>query len=75
MKWKPAGLAQLDRHVTNLFRQGETDTTVTAHDGAKPVLGASNEPGAAERRLLAVMPLHAITSVHGEAGLRERLLV
>jgi hypothetical protein len=31
--------------------------------------------GAAERRLLAGMPLHAITSVHGEAGLRERLLM
>jgi hypothetical protein len=30
---------------------------------------------AAERRLLAMMPLHAITSVHGEAGLRERLLL
>src|SRR5215469_2680824 len=30
---------------------------------------------AAERRLLARMPLHAITSVHGEAGLRERLLM
>src|SRR4051794_23701020 len=29
----------------------------------------------AERRLLALMPLHAITSVHGEAGLRERLLM
>src|SRR5262249_46979679 len=27
----------------------------------------------AERRLLARMPLHAITSVHGEAGLRHRL--
>ena len=26
-----------------------------------------------ERRLLAGMPLHALTSVHGEAGLRERL--
>ena len=31
--------------------------------------------GPAERRLLAGMPLHAITSVHGEAGLRERLLM
>jgi hypothetical protein len=31
--------------------------------------------GAAERRLLAQMPLHAITSVHGQAGLRERLLM
>ena len=30
--------------------------------------------GAAERRLLAQMPLHAITSVHGQAGLRKRLL-
>ena len=29
--------------------------------------------GSAERQLLAEMPLHAITSVHGEAGLRERL--
>ena len=29
--------------------------------------------GPAERRLLARMPLHAITSVHGEPGLRERL--
>jgi hypothetical protein len=28
-----------------------------------------------ERRLLAQMPLHAITSVHGEAGLRERLVI
>ena len=26
-----------------------------------------------ERRLLAVMPLHAITALHGETGLRERL--
>ena len=33
------------------------------------------ELGPAERRLLAGMPLHAITSVHGEAGLRERLLM
>jgi hypothetical protein len=29
----------------------------------------------AERRLLAAMPLHAITSVHGQAGLRQRLLM
>lgn len=28
--------------------------------------------GPGERRLLAVMPLHAITTLHGEAGLRER---
>ncbi len=31
--------------------------------------------GAQERSLLPGMPLHAITSVHGEAGLRERLAV
>src|SRR5215468_2118717 len=31
--------------------------------------------GPAERRLLAEMPLHAITSVHGEPGLRERLAI
>lgn len=30
---------------------------------------------AAERRLLADMPLHAVTSVHGEDGLRERLVI
>ena len=30
---------------------------------------------ATERRLLPSMPLHAITSVHGEVGLRERLLL
>jgi (p)ppGpp synthase/HD superfamily hydrolase len=31
--------------------------------------------GVAERRLLAEMPLYAITSVHGERGLRERLAI
>ena len=31
------------------------------------------DPG--ERRLLATMPLHAITALHGEAGLRERLAI
>jgi hypothetical protein len=30
---------------------------------------------AAEQRLLAQMPLHAITSVYGEAGLRQRLAI
>jgi hypothetical protein len=28
-----------------------------------------------ERRLLAAMPLHAITTLHGEAGLRERFAI
>jgi hypothetical protein len=30
---------------------------------------------ATERRLLAAMPLHAITTLHGETGLRERLTI
>ena len=42
---------------------------------AKLMSGAGIALGPAERRLLAGMPLHAITSVHGEAGLRERLLM
>ena len=29
----------------------------------------------AERRLLAAMPLHAVTTLHGEAGLRERFAI
>jgi hypothetical protein len=33
------------------------------------------ELGAVEKRLLPRMPLHVTTSVHGEAGLRERLLL
>ena len=46
-----------------------------AADGtAKLASDTATGLGAAERRLLAQMPLHAITSVHGEAGLRERLL-
>ena len=31
------------------------------------------DPG--ERRLLAAMPLHAITALHGEPGLRERFAI
>jgi HD domain len=48
---------------------------VTADDAAKLVSSAADRLGTAERRLLARMPLHAITSVHGETGLRERLLI
>ena len=44
-----------------------------ADDTAKLAPDAATRLDAAERRLLAGMPLHAITSVHGEAGLRERL--
>ena len=44
-----------------------------AEETAELMSDAGLRLGPAERRLLAGMPLHAITSVHGEAGLRERL--
>ncbi len=44
-----------------------------AEETAELMSDAGLRLGQAERRLLAGMPLHAITSVHGEAGLRERL--
>jgi hypothetical protein len=47
---------------------------VAPHDTAKLVPGQSGL-SVPEKRLLATMPLHAITAVHGEAGLRERLLI
>ena len=46
-----------------------------AEETAKLMSDTGMGMGPAERRLLAGMPLHAITSVHGEAGLRERLLM
>jgi hypothetical protein len=42
---------------------------------AEETAGLISGPDPAERRLLAAMPLHAITSVHGQTGLRERLLM
>ena len=48
---------------------------MAADGNAKPASGTAIRLDAAERWLLARMPLHAITSVHGEAGLRERLLL
>ena len=46
-----------------------------AEETAKMLSGAGLRLDPAERRLLAGMPLRAITSVYGEAGLRERLLM
>ena len=46
-----------------------------AEGTARPASQAPVSLDAAEKRLLAQMPLHAITSVHGEAGLRDRLLM
>jgi hypothetical protein len=48
---------------------------VRASGASKLVSDAAIRPGAAERRLPAEMPLNAITSVHGEAGPRGRLLL
>jgi hypothetical protein len=46
-----------------------------AEETAELIPGPDPDLDPAERRLLARMPLHAITSVHGQAGLRERLLM
>lgn len=48
---------------------------LVADETAEWLSDAGSGLDAAERRLLAEMPLHAITSVHGKAGLRERLLI
>ena len=46
-----------------------------AEETAGLISGPDPDQDPTERRLLAAMPLHAITSVHGQAGLRERLLM
>jgi (p)ppGpp synthase/HD superfamily hydrolase len=48
---------------------------VASHDTASPVPGDALGAGTPGRRLLALMSLHAITSVYGQSGLRERLLI
>jgi hypothetical protein len=48
---------------------------MTAGGPARMACGTPGGVGAAEMRLLATMPLHAIASVQGQAGLRERLLI
>jgi hypothetical protein len=64
-----------DHDNQSAAQQGETEAIVAAHGTAKSASGTAIQLDPAERRLLAKMPLHAITSVHGEAGLRERLLM
>ena len=46
-----------------------------AEETAGRLPGPDPDLDPAERRLLAAMPLHAITSVHGQAGLRAQLLM
>ena len=55
--------------------QGKREAIVAADGTSKPASDAATRLDATERRLVASMPLHAITSVHGEVGLRERLLI
>jgi HD domain len=69
------------------MRQGDKSATLRRRRNAarrqkgKPA-GAGSQPKApnrdmdpAERWLLAAMPLHAITTLHGETGLRERFAI
>jgi hypothetical protein len=65
---------RLDRHHTRQpgIEEGET---VAAHDAVNPEPGPAARMDTPERRLLAVMRLHAITAVHGQGGLHERLLI
>jgi hypothetical protein len=67
----------LDRDQNNQpsADEGEMEAIVVTDSSAKLASDAAIRLDSAEKRLLAKMPLHAITSVHGEAGLRERLLV
>jgi hypothetical protein len=60
-------------HTTRSWR-GETEAIV-AEETAELMPEANARLGTAERRLLAGMPLHAITSVYGEAGLQEQLAI
>jgi hypothetical protein len=66
--------ARLDRQQTSQpgIREGET---VAAYNAVNPGPGQAVRMDTLERRLLAVMRLHAITAVHGQDGLRERLLI
>jgi hypothetical protein len=66
--------ARLNRGKSNAPGDQDREEIVVADGTAKLASDAATRLGRAERQLLARMPLHAITSVHGEAGLRERLL-
>ena len=62
----------MDRYQDD--RSWVREVTVTPHDSVKPT-AAEAGLDTAEGRLLATMPLHAISAVYGEGGLRERLLI
>jgi hypothetical protein len=68
---------QLDRYMNGRsdVTPGETKAIMTANGAGHASTGEQLTLTATERRLLATMPLHAITSVYGEPGLRERLLL
>jgi hypothetical protein len=66
----------LDRDKNNKSSSvAETEAIPVTHETAREASESTIMLNPAGRRLLAKMPLHAITSVHGEAGLRERLLM
>ena len=60
--------------MTSARQRAATGTTADGRHASQRAgglhLAEAMSPG--ERRLLAAMPLHAITALHGEAGLRER---
>jgi hypothetical protein len=58
-----------------LRNQGETEAIVIEDRIAKLASDTAIMLDSAKRRLLDSLPLHAITSVYGEADLRERLLM
>jgi (p)ppGpp synthase/HD superfamily hydrolase len=71
---EPQTGGRLDRYQTSRSgtREGET---VASHDTPSLVPGDALGAGTPGRRLLALMSLHAITSVYGQDGLHERLLI
>src|ERR1700734_1537640 len=56
-------------------RPGETEATMAEYVSGRLRLEAPSGLSDAEIRLLPTMPLHAITTVHGEAGPEQRLLI
>jgi hypothetical protein len=67
-----SGFSRFHRYVSRppqAGRSGETEATMAEYVSGRLVLEAPSGLSDAEIRLLPAMPLHAITTVHGEAGL------
>jgi hypothetical protein len=63
------------RHETGATAAHGDASVVAAADAADPRSATDGGMDPGERRLLAATPLHAITALHGEAGLRERFAI